>query len=140
MFFSLLGNYTVVYRQWVGTVQSSLYFIHVVQANICWRVSLIPSQLGRRGGSKGVWFGMRWLYCKCSRIHSVLLSSCVIIITIFLNNSLHKHILKGAASCCEGLGHRRRIKTEEKENVVLSVWGEEFIKLIVALAVLHWTI
>ena len=32
--------------------------------------------------------------------------------------------------------HRRRIKTEEKVNVVPSVWGEEFIKFLAALAVL----
>ena len=39
-----------------------------------------------------------------------------------------------------GLGHRRRIKTGEKAKVVATVWGEEFIKFLAALAVLHWTI
>ena len=34
-------------------------------------------------------------------------------------------------------GHRRRIKTEEKAKVIASVWGEEFIKFLAALAVLH---
>ena len=35
-------------------------------------------------------------------------------------------------------GHRRRIKTEEKAKVIASVWGEEFIKFLAALAVLHY--
>ena len=33
--------------------------------------------------------------------------------------------------------HRRRIKTEEKAKVVVSVWVSEFIKFLAALAVLH---
>ena len=36
--------------------------------------------------------------------------------------------------------HRRRIKTEEKAKVVASVWGEEFIQFLAALAVLPRTI
>ena len=32
--------------------------------------------------------------------------------------------------------HRKRIKTEEKAKVVASVWGEEFIQFLAALAVL----
>ena len=36
--------------------------------------------------------------------------------------------------------HRRRIKTEEKAKVVISVWGKEFIKFLAALAILPWTI
>ena len=36
--------------------------------------------------------------------------------------------------------HRRRIKTEEKANVVASVCWEEFIHFHVALAILHGTI
>ena len=32
--------------------------------------------------------------------------------------------------------HRRRIKTEEKAKVVASVWGEEFIQFLAAIAVL----
>ena len=36
--------------------------------------------------------------------------------------------------------HRRRIKTDEKAKVVASVWGEEYIQLLAALAVLHWKI
>ena len=42
---------------------------------------------------------------------------------------------------CEEWGrHRRRIKTEEKAKVVASVWGQEFIKFLAALAVLPRTI
>ena len=33
-------------------------------------------------------------------------------------------------------GHRRRIKTEEKANVVAAVWGTEFIKFFATPAVL----
>ena len=33
--------------------------------------------------------------------------------------------------------HRRRIKTEEKAKVVISVWGAKFIQFLAALAVLH---
>ena len=37
--------------------------------------------------------------------------------------------------------HRRRIKTEEKAEVVASVWGgKNFNQLLTALAVLHWMI
>ena len=36
--------------------------------------------------------------------------------------------------------HRIRIKTEEKAKVVASVWGEEFIQILAALAILYWTI
>ena len=36
--------------------------------------------------------------------------------------------------------HRIRIKTEEKAKVVASVWGEEFIQFLAALAVLPRTI
>ena len=36
--------------------------------------------------------------------------------------------------------HRRRIKTEEKAKIVASVWGEDFIKFLAALAVLPKTI
>ena len=36
--------------------------------------------------------------------------------------------------------HRRRIKTEEEAKVVASVWGEEFIKFLAALAILPRTI
>ena len=36
--------------------------------------------------------------------------------------------------------HRIRIKTEEKANVVASVWGIEFIQILAALAVLPRTI
>ena len=32
--------------------------------------------------------------------------------------------------------HRRKIKTEEKAKVVASVWGEEFIQFLDALAIL----
>ena len=35
--------------------------------------------------------------------------------------------------------HRKRITTEEKEKVVASVWGTEFIRLLAALAVLPGT-
>ena len=38
------------------------------------------------------------------------------------------------------LHHRRRIKTEEKAKVVASVFGEEFIQFLVALAVLPMTV
>ena len=38
------------------------------------------------------------------------------------------------------LTHRRKIKTEEKVKVVASVWGEEFINFLAALAVLPRTI
>ena len=34
-------------------------------------------------------------------------------------------------------GHRRRINTQEKANVVAAVWGTEFIQFLAALAVLH---
>ena len=33
--------------------------------------------------------------------------------------------------------HRIRIKTEEKAKVVASVWGEEFIQILAALAILY---
>ena len=33
-------------------------------------------------------------------------------------------------------GHRIRIKTKEKVKVVASVWGEEFIQFLAALAIL----
>ena len=36
--------------------------------------------------------------------------------------------------------HRRRLKTSEKAKVVVSVWGEEFIKVLPTLAVLPRTI
>ena len=36
--------------------------------------------------------------------------------------------------------HRRRIKSEEKAKVVASVWKEEFIQFLAAIAVLPWTI
>ena len=39
-----------------------------------------------------------------------------------------------------GVDHRRSIKTEEKAKVDASVWGEEFIRLLAVLAVLHWMI
>ena len=39
-----------------------------------------------------------------------------------------------------GVGHKRRIKTEEKAKVEAFVWGKEFIKFFAALAVLYWTI
>ena len=35
-----------------------------------------------------------------------------------------------------GVGHRRRIKTEEKAKVVASVWKDEFIQFLATLAVL----
>ena len=41
---------------------------------------------------------------------------------------------------CERTYHRRRIKTEEKEQVVASVWGQEFTQFLAALAVLLRTI
>ena len=41
----------------------------------------------------------------------------------------------GQAVVC--LSQGRRIKTEEKEKVVASVWGEELIKFLAALAILH---
>ena len=37
---------------------------------------------------------------------------------------------------CERTYHRRRIKTEEKEQVVASVWGQECTQFLAALAVL----
>ena len=39
-----------------------------------------------------------------------------------------------------GLDHKRRIKTEEKAKVVVSVWGEEFIQFLAATAILPRTI
>ena len=36
--------------------------------------------------------------------------------------------------------HRRRIKTEEKAKVVASIWGEELMHFLAALAVLPRTI
>ena len=36
--------------------------------------------------------------------------------------------------------HRRRIKTEEKANVVAAVWGEEFFQFLAALVILARTI
>ena len=39
-----------------------------------------------------------------------------------------------------GLRYRRRIKTEEKAKVVVSVWVEEFIPSLAALAILPRTI
>ena len=36
----------------------------------------------------------------------------------------------------KGYSHRRRMKREAKAKVVASVWGEEFIKFLVALAIL----
>ena len=36
--------------------------------------------------------------------------------------------------------HTRMIKTEEKAKVVASVWWEEFIQFLAALAILPWTI
>ena len=39
-----------------------------------------------------------------------------------------------------GFGRRRRIKTEEKEKVVASVWGKELIQFFAALANLPRTI
>ena len=33
--------------------------------------------------------------------------------------------------------HRRRMKTEEKAKVVATVWGMEFIQLLVALDIVH---
>ena len=35
------------------------------------------------------------------------------------------------------LGHRRRIKTEEKAKVVAAVWRTQFIQFLAALAILH---
>ena len=37
----------------------------------------------------------------------------------------------------KGPGPRRRIKTEEKAQVVAGVWGTEFVQFLAALAVLH---
>ena len=37
-------------------------------------------------------------------------------------------------------GHSRRINTEEKAKVVVAVWRAEFIQILAALAILHWTI
>ena len=39
-----------------------------------------------------------------------------------------------------GIGslHTRMIKTGAKAKVVASVWGPEFIKFLVPLAILHW--
>ena len=48
--------------------------------------------------------------------------------------------IKGRYSVLVGVGHKRRIKTEEKTKVEAFVWGKEFIKFFAALAVLHWTI
>ena len=39
-----------------------------------------------------------------------------------------------------GLDHKRRIKTEEKAKVVVSVWGEEFIQFLATTAILPRTI
>ena len=46
-------------------------------------------------------------------------------------------LVKDTCSCsC----HRRRIKTEENAKVFASVWGEEFMPFLAALAALHWMI
>ena len=39
-----------------------------------------------------------------------------------------------------GLRYRRRIKTEKKAKVVVSVLGEKFSQFLATLAVVHWTI
>ena len=39
-----------------------------------------------------------------------------------------------------GVGHRRRMETEAKANVVDSVWGEDFFQFLAALAILPGTI
>ena len=39
-----------------------------------------------------------------------------------------------------GLRYRRRIKTEEKAKVVVSVLGEKISQFLATLAVVHWTI
>ena len=44
------------------------------------------------------------------------------------------------ADFIDTVGHRRRIKTEEKAKVVSFVWGDEFIQFLTALAVLPRTI
>ena len=36
------------------------------------------------------------------------------------------------------LGHRRRIKTEEKAKVVAAVWGTELIQFLAALAIIFF--
>ena len=55
----------------------------------------------------------------------------------------HLFCLKVVCPLCRSkqlpVQHRRRIKTEEKANVVAAVWGEEFIKFLAALAVLPRT-
>ena len=38
------------------------------------------------------------------------------------------------------LRHRRRMELEDKAKVVASVWGEEFVQFLAALAVLPWSI
>ena len=49
-------------------------------------------------------------------------------------------IHRGVVACFFTKEYRRRIKTEEKAKVVAFVLGEEFIKFLAALAVLHWRI
>ena len=51
-----------------------------------------------------------------------------------------KPSIKLLADAGSKLTHRRKMKTEEKVKVVASVWGEEFINFLAALAVLPRTI
>ena len=54
--------------------------------------------------------------------------------SIFLFTSCQIHSIPFCTS--KALGHRRRIKTEEKAKVVAFVWREESIQVLAALAVL----
>ena len=38
---------------------------------------------------------------------------------------------------CEPIGHKRRIKTEEKAKIVAAGWGTELIQFLAAQAILH---
>ena len=57
-------------------------------------------------------------------------------LSIKMCHSIHR----GIVACFFTKEYRRRIKTEEKAKVVAFVLGEEFIKFLAALAVLHWRI
>ena len=46
-----------------------------------------------------------------------------------------KNLINYSNSCCNSC-NRRKIKAEGKAKVVASVWGEEFIQFLVALAIL----
>ena len=59
---------------------------------------------------------------------------------LFVKTHVHCGTIRRDLVTSNGLGHRRRIKREEKAMVIASVWVEEFIQILAALAVSHWTI